>query len=669
MKKIVWTVGLVLLACIAICSVAAAEGAEGELIFYGDYAYRVRGGQATIEASRGGSIPDWDYEESGHHDRLGQLDNSAVFRNFFDEVWRTVVPSSLGGYPVTAIGRYGMAENYSQDIILPDGLTSIGRRAFAMCEYTLAITVPESVTFIGEYAFNDQCNATLRVARGSYAAEYAEENGIPYTYDQNYKVFESEPWLYSVSDDGATIRGYSMADDDHYAYYKAYSELEDYDPGADAESPIDIEIPAQLGGKPVVALKFHGDPYSFSGSYPSWTANTTIYGSVTIPDTVTKIEGTLLSGIFFFNIIVSPDHPVYESIDGVLFDKAAKTLVVYPGTRSGAYAVPEGTERIGDGAFWGCKRITDVTLPSGLTEIGKEAFYGCVGLTDVNIPVGVTSIEDSAFALCENLSSVILPDGLTNIGEYAFSWCKFSSIDIPDSVASIGHEAFRSCRKLTSVTIPSGIREIEGNPFEYCKIEEVIMPSGNSFYEVVDGVLFDMQHKKLVAYPDGRIGDYMIPEGTEGIGKFAFFACEGLTDVKIPNSVTHIGDSAFESCGGFTRVSIPDSVKRIGKEAFSFCTVLADVIIPNSITSIPDRAFAACDGLTQVTIPSSVASIGDEAFYDCDRLSSIVIPSSVTSIGEAAFAYISESAVFFVEKGSYAEQYAKEEGMDFTYIP
>ena len=687
MKKMVLIVSLFFLACMAVCPAAIAMVVVEEWLYYGDYAYQARDGKATIVGCYSGHGMGWDDEESGLEDRPGQSDDMATFQSFFDEIWYTAVPSSLGGYPVTAIGDYGMAESNVTDVILPEGITSIGDGAFAMCEYTLAITVPESVTFIGEYAFNDQCNATLRVARGSYAAEYAEANGIPYTYDPNYKVFESENWLYTVSGDTATVRGYEAYDD-----WEAYYQQVGFGHEGDYENPMDLEIPAQLGGKPVTAIKFHGDPYSFSGYTPLIVVDETIYSSIIIPDTVTIIEGNSLSGIFFSNIIVSPSNPVYESVDGVLFDKQQKMLVAYPGARTGAYQIPEGTTSIGEGAFSGCKRTSGVSIPLGVTEIGDYAFYWCKELTDVELPSGVTSIGEyalagcgfsdiaipdsitsigyRAFSNCEKLTSISIPGSVTSIGASAFTNCSdLNSVIIPDSVTSIGYAAFYNCFSLTSITIPAGVTDIDGNPFMRSGIKEVVVASGNPMYATVDGVLFDKQQKKLLAYPSGRIGEYIVPEGTESISDGAFYWCEGLTGVKIPGSVTRIGDRAFFFCSRLASVNIPYSVTSIGKEAFYACGKLTRIDIPSSITSIEEEAFASCNGLTRVHIPDSVTSIGDRAFYGCDRLSSVVIPSSVTTIGESAFDYIFENTLFFVAAGSYAEQYVKEQGMDYTYIP
>ena len=55
---------------------------------------------------------------------------------------------------------------------------------------------------------------------------------------------------------------------------------------------------------------------------------------------------------------------------------------------------------IGDDAFYGCSRLTSVTIPNSVTSIGDDAFYGCSGLTSVTIPNSVTSMGDNAFYGC-----------------------------------------------------------------------------------------------------------------------------------------------------------------------------------------------------------------------------------------------------------------------------
>ncbi|MGN1319267.1 MAG: leucine-rich repeat domain-containing protein, partial [Lachnospirales bacterium] len=75
-----------------------------------------------------------------------------------------------------------------------------------------------------------------------------------------------------------------------------------------------------------------------------------------------------------------------------------------------------------------------------------------------------------------------------------------------------------------------------------------------------------------------------------------------------------------------------------------------------------------CSNLTSITIPSSVTSIGGWAFENCSSLTSITIPNSVTSIGIWAFnGCDKDKLIFYVEKGSYADTWAQNNGFKVSY--
>jgi len=205
-------------------------------------------------------------------------------------------------------------------------------------------------------------------------------------------------------------------------------------------------------------------------------------------------------------------------------------------------------------------------------------------------------------------------------------------------VIIIGEWAFERSTKLTSITIPSSVTSIRGNTFMGCSgLVEVIVDENNINYSSQNGVLFNKIKTKLISYPRGKKGGYLIPSSVTSIEGAVFYGCNGLTSISIPSNVTSIGDSAFQGCSGLTSITIPSNVTSIGGSVFFGCSGLTSITIPSNVTSIGDSAFRGCIKLINITIPNNVTSVGGYAFSDCAGLTSITIPNSMTSIGDYAF--------------------------------
>lgn len=67
-----------------------------------------------------------------------------------------------------------------QSVVAPDGLQVIGTRAFADCANLKCITLPDSVSYIAEDAFENTPDVVIFASVGSYAWQWAEEQGIPH---------------------------------------------------------------------------------------------------------------------------------------------------------------------------------------------------------------------------------------------------------------------------------------------------------------------------------------------------------------------------------------------------------------------------------------------------------------------------------------------------------
>ncbi len=185
----------------------------------------------------------------------------------------------------------------------------------------------------------------------------------------------------------------------------------------------------------------------------------------------------------------------------------------------------------------------------------------------------------------QNITALVLEEGITRIGNYAF--CQFYSVDgselfIPDTVKEIGQSAFWDSsfygelilpegleilessslnnNQFTRIVIPSTLKTIYGVVFyNHAPLQEFVVSEDNTEFCDIDGVLFTKDGKKLISYPDARLGEYIVPEGTETIGRYSFFN-KKVSDVILPKSTKNIEDYAFIGSKNVTVLSQLDSL-------------------------------------------------------------------------------------------------------------
>ena len=286
---------------------------------------------------------------------------------------------------------------------------------------------------------------------------------------------------------------------------------------------------------------------------------------------------------------------------------------------------------------------------------------------------------------------VIIPSAVNgipvrNIGNWAFGKCAgLTGVKIPDGVTTIGKFAFANCNGLTGVTIPASVTSIEASAFVDCHglTSVIVHPANPTYCCSAEGVMFNKERTRIVLYPAGKAGSYVIPNGVIDIGNSAFASCTGLTSVIFSDGITTIGEWAFCNCSSLTGVMFPDGVTSIGTAAFYCCNGLKDVMLPASVSSMSANPFRGCNSLTSIRvnpanpaycssadgvvfnkekaslvsypagktgnydIPGSVTHIGASAFQG-SNLTSVTVPSSVTAIGMLAFKWChSLAGVYF----------------------
>jgi hypothetical protein len=177
--------------------------------------------------------------------------------------------------------------------------------------------------------------------------------------------------------------------------------------------------------------------------------------------------------------------------------------------------------------------------------------------------------------------------------------------------------------------------------FDACpSLTAIAVSELNPVYSSGTGVLFDKSKAVLLKYPQGKVGNCLIPDSVRSVRDDAFKDCLGLSSIMIPNGVTNIGYGVFIGCTNLSDVAIGDGVTSIGRDAFGGCSRLDHVTIPNNVISVGDFAFYSCTSLTNIAVGSGLANLGEDAFYGCEGLRSITVVANNP-------AYRSEDGVLF----------------------
>lgn len=224
-------------------------------------------------------------------------------------------------------------------------------------------------------------------------------------------------------------------------------------------------------------------------------------------------------------ITVADEHPLYTSVDGVVYSRDMKKLVLWPTAKdAGATAtIPEGIEELGNSAMSG-SMIKDVWCPISLRKVGEGAFYES-NVEHIDLPNSVESIERVAFLYCRNLKTLTLPKYLKKIPEMMCDYCtSLTEIRIPATVTAIDSHAFESCDALATVIAESrqpiaiDKRLIpDWDPFPTHRNISLLVPEGSKddfeadyywkeFKEIVE---YEVENKQCatptIAYDCGRL--------------------------------------------------------------------------------------------------------------------------------------------------------------------
>lgn len=451
------------------------------------------------------------YIFSGYH----YGDFAPVSGNRNDIKDNIVIPSSYNGKPVTAIGDYALnCRTNLTGITIPDSVTSIGEWAFYCCGLT-EITIPDSITSIGYYAFKG-CNELIQTDGG---VQYVDKWAID--CDENATSVSLRPDTVGIGD-GA---------------FRDCGEL--------------TEIAMSNSLKYIGELAF----FECGG----------LTGKFEIPESVTEIERGAFDGCAALTEIKMPSG--VTSIEETVFSRCLSLSKII---------IPSGVTSIGDSAFSDCISLTEISIPSNVTSIGRAVFSWCTNLIDIRVEEGNRIYHSAGNCVIETATktlilgcrkSVIPADGsVINIGNESFIGFDIKEITIPNGIERIGSMAF-TYNEFTGILIPRSVTSIAEDSFLYGVLSSVQVEDGNEVYHSAGNCLIETATKTLI------LGCQTSEIPTDGsvtkIGNHAFQGClcESIT---IPNGVTEVGDYAFYHAE-LKELSIPNSVLKFGESAISFC--------------------------------------------------------------------------------------------------
>lgn len=477
---------------------------------------------------------------------------------------------------VTEISEYAYQETTSTvdedgTLVIPEGITTIGREAFKKANGIKKIQFPSSLVSIETNAFSECSNLT----------EVVIPDGVISIGDSAFRGCASLKKVVVPS---------SVVDLGNYAFISCFA-LEEADVACDIGYRM-FDGCAKLKnltlGNTVTAI---GD-YAFNGCDS--------LERVVLPSSLTNVgEVPAIGREAFRNCKKLESVAFAENYNQITIGESAfsgcinLSKVVFPSNLVNMDAVNKVNCAIGAYSFAGCTSLTELIGLEILEGIGDYAFSN-TGLTSIYIPATLSVFGASPFLGCK-LRSVELMDGNNTLMQQdgaiydaamttlmLFPLGYDGDVTIPESVIALNDGVFAGSM-IRSITLSAGLREVSANAFDGCVNLKKVNCEG----------------------------------GLVSIGKFAFRGCTSLESIEFSIALDTISSSAFQG-SGLKSVTIGVNVTLIADRAFKDCVNLESVNFDKRGTKtlrVRDYAFEGCVSLTNVELPWRLRDIVEKTTY------------------------------------------------------
>lgn len=321
-----------------------------------------------------------------------------------------------------------------------------------------------------------------------------------------------------------------------------------------------------------------------------------------------------------------------------------------------AVHIGKHTERIGEGAFSGCGRLSEVFFGEALRAVEPSAFSQCASLTDLTLPEGLAEIGDKAFSGCSSLSRLVMPDTVEKMGGGVFSQCaSLRELRLSERLTEIPEQAFRGCG-LPTVRLPGGVTSVGAGAFRESGLEWLCLPAGvktlgASIFadcsslqwveflcdnaELAEGAA---AYSELTGFPDDLVVGGHPGTAAEWIARECGAAFEDLSG----------WSDCFELAGECAVLTQARDILRVPwfneKENCPVTytkgvsgTQVREITLSRFQTRVTDSEFANCAQLQKVDCPGGLEEIGIQSFADCGSLQKVGMKNSPRIIGADAF--------------------------------
>lgn len=497
-------------------------------------------------------------------------------------------------------------------VVIEEGITRIGSRAFKDYDRIQSITLPESLTEIGAYAFYNTGLTTVKLPKN-----VSTIGAFAFSHCPKLTTFQLAPENKTFTADGA--------------------QLSLRDPALTLFGP-DLDVPYSAGMCGTSAwYTCDGKTLQINGTgavtQAPWTAYVTPWQAneiqkIEIGAGITEIGDEVFSKHYKCGQIHFAENSELQKIGRQSF---AENHVLTE------LNLPETVKQIGSGAFLRCQALEKVNQPKALMACAEDAFWGTkfAGFSvsaapDPNNTDWMFASNVTSFTLPAGNTDYIVKDGVLfskdgkTLVRYPIGRTEHRYV-VPTGTTKIAERAFEGAGELYWVDLPDGLTQIDAHAFYNC----------------------------------GKLSAIYLPDTIQTVGQGAFKQCTSMTLLKLSHNLEQLPTELCADCDSLTSVVIPEGVQSVAPHTFARCKNLKRISFPRSLKEITGSVFSASDLVDTAIFYDTNAVFAEDALFGIGGTNGEFATNGAPS----------PKLTVYAPEGSNAQTYAKAHKIQYSALP